>query len=245
VSKIYGISDPAYRGVLFIPRERLLPMVRATVKAGLQYTAHSVGDGAVHQLLDVYGELAKEGLPVRQTRSSITHSNFMSAEAVKRSAELGVMQDIQPVWLYLDAHTLQKQFGYERLRYFQPLRSIFAAGGNAGGGSDHMQKVGSLRSINAYNPFLGMATAITRRARALDQPLHPEEALTREQALRFYTINNARLLFLDDRAGSLEKGKLADFAVLDRDLLKCAEGEIAGTQVVRTFVGGRSVFEGK
>jgi predicted amidohydrolase YtcJ len=245
VSTIYGISDPEYRGVLFIPRERLLPMVRAAVTNGLQFTAHSVGDGAVHQLLDVYGELAAAGLPVRETRSSITHSNFMSEEAVKRAAKLGVMEDIQPVWLYSDAHTLLKQFGNERLRWFQPLRSIFAAGGNAGGGSDHMQKVGSMRSINMYNPFLGIATAVTRRARELEAPLHLEEALTREQALRFYTINNARLLFCEDRVGSLEPGKLADFVVLDRDLLTCKEEEMAGAQVVRTSVGGKVMFERK
>jgi predicted amidohydrolase YtcJ len=245
VSTIYGISDPEYRGVLFIPRERQLPMVRAAVTAGLQYTAHSVGDGAVHQLLDIYAELAAAGLPVRETRSSITHSNFMSEEAVKLAAKLGVMEDIQPVWLYSDAHTLMKQFGNERLRRFQPLRSIFAAGGNAGGGSDHMQKVGSMRSINKYNPFLGMATAVTRRAAGLEAPVHPEEALTREQALRFYTINNARLLICEDRVGSLEPGKLADFVVLDRDLLTCPESEIAGAQVLRTVVGGKTVFERK
>ena len=59
--------------------------------------------------------------------------------------------------------TLAKQFGYERMRYFQPLRSLFDAGAVAGGGSDHMQKLGSLRSVNPYNPFLAMATAVTRR----------------------------------------------------------------------------------
>ena len=66
VSEIYSITDPQYRGVLFIPKDRLKPMVRATVESGLQFTAHSVGDGAVHALLEVYDELAKEGLPIRQ-----------------------------------------------------------------------------------------------------------------------------------------------------------------------------------
>lgn len=242
VSSIYSITDPSYRGVLFIPRERLLPYVRATLENGLAFTAHSVGDGAVHTLLDVYEELAKAGLPVRETRSSITHSNFMSADAIAQAAKLGVMLDIQPAWLYLDGHTLAKQFGDERLRYFQPLKSIFAAGVNVGGGSDHMQKIGSLRSVNPYNPWLGMATAVTRRARGLDTPLHPEEALTREQALRFYTINNARLLHIDDRTGSLELGKLADFIVIDRDLLSCPSDEIERIQVQRTFLAGREVF---
>ncbi len=245
VSEIYSITDPQYRGVLFIPKERLKPMVRAAVESGLQFTAHSVGDGAVHTLLECYDELAKEGLPVRETRGSITHCNFMSKEAVETAARLGVVVDIQPAWLYLDARTLTKQFGYDRLRYFQPLRSIFAAGGVAGGGSDHMQKIGSLRSVNPYNPFLGMQTAITRRAKWHEGQLHPEEALTREQALRFYTINNAKILFKEDTTGSLEPGKLADFAVIDTDILTCPEEKIAGTQVLLTMVGGKAVWEVK
>jgi predicted amidohydrolase YtcJ len=242
VSEIYSIRDPNYRGVRFIPRERLVPMVRATVECGLQFTAHSVGDGAVHALLDAYAEVDKE-TPVRKTRPCLSHSNFMSREAVEQAARLGVMVDIQPAWLYLDAHTLEKQFGYERLRYFQPLRSLFEAGATAGGGSDHMQKIGSLRSVNFYNPFLGMATAITRRPKLSGKPIHPEEALTREQAIRFYTINNARVLGCDDKLGSLEAGKLADIIVLDTDLLTCAEDRVAATQVLRTYVGGRLVFQ--
>jgi predicted amidohydrolase YtcJ len=243
VSAIYSITDPSYRGVLFIPHDRLLPLVRTTLESGLAFTAHSVGDGAVHELLGVYEELAAAGLPVRESRSSITHSNFMSAEAVAQAARLGVMIDVQPAWLFLDGGTLNKQFGNERLRWFQPLHSLFEAGVNVGGGSDHMQKIGSWRSVNPYNPFLGMATAVTRRSRGLDEPLHSEEALTREQALRLYTINNARLLHCDDRRGSLEPGKLADFAVLGTDLLACPAERIVETQVLRTYLGGKIVFD--
>ncbi len=241
VSEIYSIRDPNYRGVRFIPPERLLPMVRTAVECGLQFTAHSVGDGAVHALLDAYAAVGKE-LPVRKTRPCISHSNFMSRSAIEEATRLGVMMDIQPAWLYLDAHTLMKQFGDERLRYFQPLRSLFDAGAIAGGGSDHMQKIGSLRSVNPYNPFLGMATAITRRAKLLEKPLYPEEALTREQVIRFYTINNARILGCDDKLGSLEPGKLADIVVLDTNLLTCSEAKIVATQVLRTYVGGKLVY---
>ena len=209
VSKIYSIDDPEYRGVLFIPRERLVPIVRAAVESGLQFTAHSVGDGAVHTLLDAYEEVNKT-TPVAPTRPCITHSNFMSREAIDQAARLGVVVDIQPAWLYLDTRTLAAQFGYDRLRYFQPLHSLFEAGVIVGGGSDHMQKIGSLRSINPYNPFLGMWVAITPTARGYEGQLHPEEALTREQAIRFYTINNAYLLFLEDQdrlAGSGQAGR--------------------------------------
>ncbi len=242
VSAIYAITDPDYRGVLFIPKNRLREMVRTTVGSGLQFTAHSVGDGAVQTLLDVYDDLSKE-LPVRSTRPCITHANFQSREAVQTAARLGVMMDIQPAWLYLDARTLSKQFGDDRLRWFQPLRSLAKAGVVVGGGSDHMQKIGSFRAINPYNPFLAMQTAITRKARWYDGKLHPEESLGREQALRMYTINNARLLFCEETRGSLEPGKLADFAILDTDLLKCPEEKISATRVLKTFIAGKPVYE--
>jgi predicted amidohydrolase YtcJ len=242
VSKIYAIDDPSYRGVRFIPQERLVPIVRATVQAGLQFTAHSVGDGAVQALLDAYDEVNKE-TPIAHTRPCVTHSNFMSREAIELAARLGAVVDIQPAWLYLDTRTLVAQFGYERLRYFQPLHSLFEAGVVAGGGSDHMQKIGSLRSINPYNPFLAMWVAISRRAKGHEGQLHPEEALTRAQAIRFYTINNARLLFLEDRVGSLEPGKQADFIVIDRDLLTCPEDAIKETRVLSTYLDGKRIFE--
>jgi predicted amidohydrolase YtcJ len=240
VSKIYSIADPEYRGLLFIPRERLLAIVQTTAENGLQFTAHSVGDGAVHTLLDVYEELSHK-MPIAKTRPCITHSNFMSREAVEQVAKLGAAVDIQPAWLYLDARTLSAQFGYDRLRYFQPLKSLFEAGALAGGGSDHMQKIGSFRAVNPYNPFLGMWTTISRKAKWYDGRLHPEEALSREQALRFYTVNNARLMFLEDEIGSLEAGKRADLAVLDRDILTCPEDEIKDIKVVQTYLDGKRV----
>jgi predicted amidohydrolase YtcJ len=242
VSKIYSIRDPEYRGVLMIPRDRLLPIVRATIESGLQFTAHSVGDGAVHLLLDVYEDINKT-TAIAKTRPCITHSNFMSYEAATKLAKLGVVVDIQPAWLYLDTRTLVAQFGYDRLRYFQPLKTIFESGGMAGGGSDHMQKIGSLRSINPYNPFLGMWVTMTRRARWYDGQLHPEEALNREQALRFYTINNAHLLFLEGQVGSLETGKAADFIVVDRDFLTCPIDQVLETKVLQTYLGGKVVWD--
>lgn len=241
VSELYAIRDPSYRGVLFIPKERLVALIRTAVEGGLQFTAHTVGDGAVETLVEAYEEVNRS-VPVRPTRPCISHANFMSRWAIQKLPELGVHLDVQPAWLYLDTRTLVQHFGYQRLRWFQPWRSVLEAGGNAGGGSDHMQKIGSLRSINPYNPFLGMATAITRRAKWYDGVLHPEEALSRRQAIQLYTINNARLLGCDDRLGSLEPGKLADLVVLDTDLLTCPEEAIARTQVLRTYVDGKLVF---
>lgn len=244
VSKIYGISDPAFKGTLNVPPDKLRQMIDKVTSAGLQFTAHSVGDGAVHELLDAYEEInAKHS--IRDTRSCITHSNFMSKEDVERAAKLGVMMDIQPIWLHLDSRTLLAQFGQDRTRWFQPLKTIFETGGIVGGGSDHMQKIGSFRSVNPYNPWLGMWIAITRKARHLDAPMHPEEVLTREQAIRFYTVNNAKILFLEHVTGSLEKGKAADLILVDRDPLSCPIDDLPKTTVLKTWLEGKLVHEAK
>jgi predicted amidohydrolase YtcJ len=244
MSKIYSITDPQYRGVLLIPPDRLLPIARAAAEAGLQFTAHSVGDGAVRTLLDTYEKIDRDLPPgaLRATRPCITHCNFVHPDDIKRFKQLGVLADVQPIWLYLDARTLSAQFGYERLSRFQPLHDLFDAGAILGGGSDHMQKIGARRAINAYDPFLGMATAVTRKARWYEGSLHPEQALTREQAIRLYTMNNAYLLFKEHQVGSLEAEKLADFIVIDRDLLTCPAEQIAETRVQMTYLSGRRVF---
>lgn len=243
VSSIYSISDPEYRGVLLIEPERLYQIARLCLQKDLQITAHSVGDGAVHALLDAYRRVNTDDFSVQDKRPCITHCNFMSEEAIQSMKELGVVADIQPVWLYLDGKTLLRQFGEERTRWFQPYKTLFAQGVMVGGGSDHMQKIGSLRSVNPYNPFLGLWTTLVRQPRWTDDSLHPEEIITREQAIRFYTINNAWLTFEEKEKGSLEAGKLADFIVIDRDLLTCDVNAIRETTVEQTWLGGRMVYE--
>lgn len=106
-----------------------------------------------------------------------------------------------------------------------------------------MQKLGPRRSINPYDPFLGIATAVTRRARWTEHPLHPEQALTREQAIRMYTSSNAWLLFKEQQVGSLEPGKLADFVVIDTDVLTCEPERIEQTKVLRTYLSGKLVYQ--
>jgi len=242
VSKVYSITDPNYRGMRYIDAGKLYQMQRFALQHDLQFTAHSVGDGAVQGMIDAYSEVNND-FSIRSARPCITHSNFMTAEAIQKIKQLGIVLDLQPDWLWLDGATLRKQFGDERLTYFQPYKTLFDNGIMVGGGSDHMQKIGSLRSINPYNPFLGMWITLTRQPRWTDKPLHPEQRITREQAIRLYTINNAYLMFGEKEKGSLEKGKLADLIVLDRDILTCPLDEVRNIQVNETYLGGKLVYE--
>ena len=239
-SKIYGIEDPEYRGMQFIKEDRMEELARACVKRNLSFTAHCQGDAATTTLARIYARIDKD-MPVEPSRSSITHSSFMTPETIDLAAKVGFGIDLQPAWLQQDGYTLNKQFGYERLQYFIPLKSLFDAGVKAGGGSDHMQKIGPLRSVNPYDPFLGMWITLTRKAKWLDQPIHPEQALNREEMIRYYTINNAWLMRAEDQIGSLEPGKRADFIILDRDLLTCCVDDVPETQVLSTWLDGEKL----
>jgi predicted amidohydrolase YtcJ len=242
VSNIYSITDPEYRGIRFIPPDDLVHIARYALKRDLQFTAHSVGDAAVQALVDAYSEINRE-FPVRPCRPCITHCNFMTAESIQQMKNVGIVADLQPVWLWLDGATLRKQFGDDRLALFQPYKTLFDNGVIVGGGSDHMQRIGSLRAVNPYNSFLGMWITLTRQPRRADKPLHSEQAITREQALRLYTINNAWLTFEEREKGSLEAGKLADFVVLKSDILTCPVDEVRTTSVQATYLGGKRVYQ--
>lgn len=246
LSTIYGIDDRAYRGMKYIEEERLKELVTACVQRELAFTAHCQGDAAVQFLVDVYGavdrELRKSGRTIAQARCTVTHSSFMSEKSIADIAKLGIGVDLQPAWLYLDARTLIAQFGDERLKYFIPLKTLMDSGVKAGGGSDHMQKIGSLRSVNPYNPFLGMWVAATRKARWYEGTVRAEQALSREQMIRFYTVNNAWLMGMENEIGSLETGKRADFIIIDRNLLDCPVDEIRETKVLSTWLDGKKLF---
>ncbi|GIX03421.1 MAG: amidohydrolase [Planctomycetaceae bacterium] len=242
ISTIYGIRDPAYKGLLFIPEDKLEQLARYALERELQFTAHAVGDGAVETLAQVYARI-HETRPLQAARPCITHCNFLSPEALAFMSRVGIVADLQPAWLWLDGKTLLQQFGNQRMRWFQPYRTMLDAGIVVGGGSDHMQKIGSLRSVNPYNPFLGMAILMQRLPRQTTQTLYPEECLTSEQALRLYTINNAYLMFEETRRGSLEVGKWADFVVLQEDLLHLPPEEWPRVTVVATYLAGQPVYQ--
>lgn len=243
VSNIYAITDPKYRGLLYVEASKLYQMAKLALENDLQFTAHAVGDGAVLSLIDAYERIAEQDFPVKDKRPCITHCNFMSAEAINTMEKLGIVADLQPAWLVLDGKTLLKQFGQDRTKYFQPYRTLFDQRVVVGGGSDHMQKIGSLRSVNPYNPFLGIWATVVRMPRGMDEALHPEQQIGRYEAIRLYTLNNAHLTFEEKEKGSIEVGKLADFIILDRDLLECPMDEIRSTQVLETYLGGERVYE--
>jgi hypothetical protein len=237
---IYGYHDPSYRGVLSVPRENLVEMARVANRLGWQMTAHTTGGGATDALLDAY-EAANRDAPIANRRFTVTHGNFPDARAIDRARRMGVAFDSQPAWLHLDGAAIKDVFGPARMRDFIPLRSMLDAGLVVAGGSDHMIRFDSRDAINPYNPFFGMWMAITRKVTD-GTVLGPDQTVTREQALRMWTLSGAWLTFEESSKGSIEPGKLADLVVVSNDFLHCPVDEIKDIEALLTVVGGRTVY---
>jgi len=239
-TKIYGYDDPDYRGVLAVPRENLMEMATLANKLGWQMTAHTTGGGAIDALLDAYEATDRER-SIRDRRFTVTHGNFPNADAIARAKRLGVVFDCQPAWHHFDGPALKDVFGPARTAQFLPFRTMLDAGIVVAGGSDHMIRFDSRKAINPYNPFFGMWMAITRKT-ADGSTLHPEQGVTRLEALRMWTLNGAYLSFEEKLKGSIEPGKLADMVVVSKDFLSCPVDEIKDIEALATIVDGKIVF---
>jgi predicted amidohydrolase YtcJ len=238
----YQITDDNYRGLLFIPQDQLRMVVEEAAKRKWQVTAHTAGEGAMDELLDAY-EFVNRTIPIKELRFCITHANFPSRQNLERCRQLGVCADVQPVWLWKDGTTLLKVLGRERMRWFHPYKSWLEYT-TIGGGSDHMIGLDPQQATNPWDPWLGLATTLTRVTERGTELGH-DECLTREHAVRLYTIHSAYLGREEKEKGSLEPGKLADLIVIDRDVLTCPAKDVAGTKVLYTIVGGKVVYEGR
>lgn len=237
---IFGIDDTTYRGVLYYSREDVLAIVKVANELNWKFTAHCTGGGGVDLLLDVYEE-ANRIKPIKERRFSIIHGNFFTKDAMRRMSELGVYADMQPAWFYKDADAMEYILGEKTIQTFHPYRSLIDAGVMINGGSDHMVKWDANTSVNPYNPFLAMWTMVSRTTER-GTVIIPSEAISRQEALKIYTINNAYASFEEFLKGSIEPGKLADMAVLTNDLLTCPINQIKNIQSDLTIMGGKIVY---
>jgi predicted amidohydrolase YtcJ len=239
-TQLYGYVDPDYRGVLSVPKDNVVEMARTANRLGWQMTAHTTGGGAIDLLLDAY-EAADREKSIRGRRFTVTHGNFPDQRAIERAEKLGVVFDSQIAWHHCDGAALKDVFGPARMKNFLPLRSLIDAGVLVVGGSDHMIRFDPRDAINPYHPFFGMWMAITRTT-ADGTVLNPEQRITREEALRMWTLNGAYNSFEEKIKGSIEPGKLADMIVITKDYLTCPVDEIRDIEVLLTMVDGKVVY---
>jgi predicted amidohydrolase YtcJ len=237
---LFGIEDASYHGIVNLTHEELLAIVSEANAYNWSFTAHATGEAAVDMLLDVYGEVNTKK-SIREKRFSIIHGNFYSNDAIQKMASLNVYANMQPAWFYKDAVAMESILGAEKIKIFHPYKSMTDAGVMINGGSDHMVKYDANSSVNPYNPFLAMYAMVTRKTEQGSLIL-PGEAISREEALKAYTINNAFASFEEAIKGSIEPGKLADMAVLSDDILTCSEESIKEIKSLMTILGGKTVY---
>ncbi len=238
--QLFGIDDPAYKGVVNYSFDDLVTIVAAANDFGWSFTTHATGGGAVELLLAAFNEVNKTKTVIGR-RFSVIHGNFFSDDAIRLMKEMDVYGNVQAAWFYKDADAMENILGSERIKEYHPYLTMLREGIKLNGGSDHMVKIDANESINPYNPFLAMWTAVTRTTER-GSVIGLNEAISREEALKMYTINNAYASFDESMKGSLEPGKLADMVVLTNDLLNCQAEEIKNIESALTIVGGKVVY---
>jgi predicted amidohydrolase YtcJ len=238
---LYGISDPDYRGDLRVSPDKLKNIIRTVHKSGWQMSSHVTGDAGVDAVLDAI-EASNEDSPVAPRRYNLIHAYFPNEETAKRVARLGVVVDTQPMWFYKDGDALLDALGPQRMERFIGVQTWRKGGAKVVLNADHMQGFDPDTSLNPYNPFLAMQTAITRKTQG-GRIIGPQQRITREEALRMFTIDAAWMSFDEKRKGSIEVGKLADLAILTGDFLATRESDLNKLRAQVTIVGGKVVHQ--
>ena len=238
---LYAIDDPAYRGFLTLTPEQIRSAIAIGHRHGWQMVAHVTGDAGVDTVLDAFAA-AQAQTPSPDARDTLIHAYFVHPESAARAARLGVLVDTQPAWYYKDADALAAGLGPERLAHFIGLRTLRQAGVDVAINTDHMFGLDRDEALNPFNPFLTIYAATTRRTQS-GAVVSGDEAVSREEALRMMTSAAARFSFDEKTRGSIEVGKLADFLVLDADILTCPPERLRAIRPEMTVIGGRVAYE--
>ncbi len=229
-------DSPKDSGFLVQTKSELYERASAADKAGLQLIVHAIGDRAINTQLDIFDRVAREN-GARDRRFRIEHAQHPTAADIQRFASLGVIPSMQPYHAIDDGRWAEQVIGPTRAKTTYAFRSFLDARARLTFGSDWF--------VAPPAPLEGIYAAVTRRTLDDKNPggWIPEQKISVEEALRAYTINGAYASFEEAIKGSLEKGKLADIVLMDRDLTKVPAETIRDTRILLTIVGGRIVHE--
>ena len=250
-------DDPGNSGIPRYTQDQLNAMAVERAKAGFQLGFHAIGDRAVDMALTAFAQAEAETMhpsllppmrangprstilpvkkvPAKDFRFRIEHSQVVSPGDFNRYKELGVIASMQPNHLLTDMAWAGQRLGPEREKYAYAWKSFLDAGVPLAFGTDY--------PVEPITPFRGVYAGATRMNEAGTMTFHPEQKLTIGQTLYAYTQGSAYAEFAEGWKGKLASGYAADFVVLDRDLTRVAPKEILETRVLRTVVGGKTVY---
>ena len=234
-------SDYDTAGFLTYKEEDLMPMFIEALRKGIQVETHAIGDRANRVILDLY-EKALNAVPpgerkIREPRWRVEHAQIVSPVDIPRFAKLGIIPSMQPSHAIGDLHFAPSRLGMKRLEGAYAWQSFIKSGCRIAGGSD--------APVERGEPMIEFYAAVARKDQRgfSGEGWHPEQAVTREQALKMFTIWAAYAAFEEPLKGSIEVGKLADLTVLSADIMKIAAPEILKTRCAMTVIGGEVVYD--
>ena len=234
-------DTPDSSGFLRVKEEDLLPMLKEALQKGIQVETHAIGDYANRFILDEY-EKALNAVPkserkIAEPRWRDEHSQIVNPIDIPRFAKLGIIPSMQASHAIGDLHFAPSRLGMKRLEGAYAWQSFIKSGVIVPGGSD--------APVERGEPMIEFYAAVARKdIRGFSgEGWHPEEKVTREQALKMLTIWPAHAAFEENVRGSIEVGKLADLTILSADIMKIPEMEILKTHCVMTVIGGEVVYE--
>jgi hypothetical protein len=242
-AKFYVLDDPLYRGEVRYTVQQMRDVFAAGHRLGWQMCVHVTGDAGVDLVLDAL-EAANREVPLADRRFTLLHCYFPSIDSIARARRLGVCAETHPILYLKDADAIAEVFGESWAERFIGLGDWVRGGIPTAINSDHMIGLDPDHAMNSFNPFLQMHVAVNRKSQS-GRTYGPHQKLSRVDALRAATIVPAYLNFNERDTGSLEAGKLADLAVLDRDYLECPAEEIREIKVLMTMAGGDIVYHRK
>jgi len=216
--------------------EEIANIAELSIENDMQYCVHAIGDRANREVLDIFEQTFAEHPDQENLRWRIEHSQHLHPNDIPRFAEMGVIAAMQAIHCTSDAPFVVKRLGEKRAREGAYVwKTLLESGAVVTNGTD--------APVEDVDPIESFYATVTRKRIDNGFEFFPEQALSREEAIRTYTLANAYGAFEEDIKGSLEPGKLADLVVLSKDLVNCTEEEILETEVLKTMVGGEFKYE--
>lgn len=225
---------PHTQGLLFKSGDDMAAMIEKAASKGYQVNVHAIGDAGNRQILDGFARLPASASV--NLRHRIEHAQVVALSDIPRFRQLGILPSMQPTHATSDMNMAEDRVGAERIKGAYAWRSFLQQGSRIACGSDF--------PIESPNPFWGVHAAVTRQ-NMQGQPAkgwYANQAMTVHEALRCFTLDAAYAAHQENTLGTLEKGKWADFILIDQDLLHMPVKDIYKIKVLQTWVGGRQVY---
>jgi len=231
-------DEPKSHGLLFRQNADMYAMMEKAMKRGYQVNVHAIGDAGNRQVLDGYQQLL-EKTGSTYLRHRMEHAQVVAPADIPRFKAIGIVPSMQPTHATSDMNMAEQRVGAQRIKGAYAWQTFLKQGSRIACGSDF--------PVESPNPFFGIHAAVTRQD-AAGQPAagwYPNEAMSLAEAFRCFTLDAAYAGHQEKFAGSLEKGKWADFIVIDQDLFTMPANDIHKVGVLQTWVAGRQVFQKK